>query len=72
MTGPRATTVNMIRTIVFSGDRKIPTRWPTVTVGNEAWRVSHLKVDQRVKILSGITDGLFFYIPRSDLLYNVC
>ena len=27
--------------LVFSGDRKIPTRGPTVPVGNEACRVSH-------------------------------
>ena len=35
---------------MFSGDRKIPTRGPTVPVGNEACQVSHWTVDPRVGI----------------------
>ena len=33
---------------MFSGDRNIPTQGPTVLVGNEKCRLSHLTVDTRV------------------------
>ena len=35
---------------MFSGDRKIPTRGPSVPVGNEACQVSNWTVDPRVGI----------------------
>ena len=56
--------------LVFSGDRKIPTRAPTVPVGNEACRVSQWTVDPRVGIFleSLNTNDRFFFsytcIPR--------
>ena len=57
---------------MFRGDRNIPTRGPTVSVGNEAYQVSHLTMDPRV--------GIFFWnqwtvavdYSFSDVLYNIC
>ena len=37
----RVCVIKRIHHLVFSGGRKIPTRGPTVPVGNEACRVSH-------------------------------
>ena len=57
--------------LMFSGDRNIPTQEPTISVGNEACQVSLLTVDPNDGIFLeplNSNDRLFF----SHAIYTVC
>ena len=57
---------------MFSGDRKIPTRGPTIPFGNEACRVSQWTVDPRVGIfLEPLnTNDRFFFSYTTTVRYS--
>ena len=69
--------INRIHHWCSVGTEKIPTRGPTVPVGNEACRVSHWTVDPRVGIFwnhwTPMIDS-FSHIPRpyGTVLRNIC
>ena len=58
--------------LVFSGNRKIPTRGPTIPVGNETCRVSHWTVDPRVGIFQEPlnTNDRFFFSYTTTVRYS--